>query len=174
MMDCHSSTIDTAPNRKRPMTEQCLELALVRRFVAGELGIAGRARLAEQVTHAMPFHTAMPDPVVATLDELLSYLGNEATLLRWQNCFPGRPRTFARLFEFIEVLDRSTTAEAAALSAPIEALIERGQVEDAILLAVETAVPVAPLAAEFDTARQVLIEVSPVELNRRCAATATD
>jgi hypothetical protein len=156
------------------MTEQCLELALVRRFVAGELGIAGRARLAEQVTHAMPFHTAMPDPVVATLSELISFLGNEATLLKWLDCFPGRPRTFARLFEFIEVLDRTTTAAAAALSARIEALIERDQVDDAIVLALETAVPVALLTAEFDTARQNLMEVSPVEQNRRCAATATD
>jgi hypothetical protein len=156
------------------MTKQSLQLALVRRFVAGELGIAGRARLAEQVTHVMPFHTAMPDPLVATLGELISYLGNEATLLKWLDCFPGRPRTFARLFEFIEVLDRTTTASAAALSSRIEALIERDQVHDAIVLALRTAVPVTPLDAEFDTARQNLMEVSPVEQNRRCAATATD
>jgi hypothetical protein len=156
------------------MTEQCLELALVRRFVAGELGVVGRARLAEQVTRVMPFHTAMPDPVVATLGELVSYLGNEATLLKWLDCFPGRPRTFARLFEFIEVLDRSTTAAAAALSARIEVLIERDQVDDAIVLALETGVPVTSLTAEFDTVRQNLIEVAPMEQNRRCAATATD
>ncbi|MET0136659.1 MAG: hypothetical protein ABW215_23970 [Kibdelosporangium sp.] len=156
------------------MTEQRLDRALVRRLVAGELCVAERAKLAEQVTHAMPFHTAMPDPVVTTLGELVSYLGNEATLLKWLDCFPGRPRTFARLFEFIEVLDRTTTATTAALSARIEALIERDQIEDAIVLALETAGPVTPLTAEFDMARQNLMEVSPVEQNRRCADTATD
>jgi hypothetical protein len=156
------------------MTEQCLELALVRRFTAGELDVAGRARLAEHVTHAMLFHKVMPDPVVAALSELVSYLGTEATLLKWLDCFPGRPRRFARLSEFIELLNRAATATAATLSARIEALVERGQVDDAIVLALETAVPVTPFTAEFDTARQNLMDVSPVEQNRRCAATATD
>jgi len=156
------------------MTEQCLELVLVRRFVAGELGVVGRAKLAEQVAHAMALHTAMSDPVIATLGELVSFLGNRATLLKWLDCFPGRPRKFARLFEFIDVLDRTATAAAAALSTRIEAMIERDQVDDAVVLALETALPVALPTAEFDTAQRNLVEVSPVEQNRRCAATATN
>jgi hypothetical protein len=148
------------------MTEQCLELVLVRRFVVGELGVVGRAKLAEQVAHAMALHTRTSDPVIATLGELVSFLGNKATLLKWLDCFPGRPRKFARLFEFIDVLDRTTTAAAAALSARIEALIERDQFDDAVVVALETAVPVTLLTAEFDTARRNLMEVAPVEQNR--------
>jgi MoxR-like ATPase len=102
-----------------PVPGFSLDPALVKRFVAGSLDEPGQAELADQVSHLIAFHSELPNALVAKLARIMKHLGGEAELVAWLESFPGRPRTVARLFALIELLDRFS-AEPAVVAALAE------------------------------------------------------
>lgn len=79
--------------------------ALVQEFVAGTLDEPGQAELAEQIARLVAFHTELPNPIVARMSRVMTYLGSETGLVAWLERFPGRPRIVARLYSLTQVLD---------------------------------------------------------------------
>jgi hypothetical protein len=99
-----------------PVPGFSLDPALVKNFVAGRLDEQGQARLADQVSHLIAFHTELPNALVAKLSGIVRHLGGDTELVAWLEHFPGRPRIVARLFALIELLDRFS-AEPAVVAA---------------------------------------------------------
>ena len=88
-----------------PVPGFSLDPKLVKDFVAGRLDEHGQAELADQVSHLLAFHAELPNALVAKLGSVVRHLGGEPELVAWLERFPGRPRTVARLFALIELLD---------------------------------------------------------------------
>jgi hypothetical protein len=99
-----------------PVPGFSLDPTLVKRFVADQLDERGQAELADQVSHLIAFHAELPNALVAKLASITKHLGGETELVAWLEGFPGRPRTVARLFALIELLDR-LSAEPAVVAA---------------------------------------------------------
>jgi hypothetical protein len=88
------------------MTDFAWERPLVDAFVAGTLDPQGEAVLADEVARILPYHWSAPNPIVAELTRMIRHLGSDRALLDWLDRHPGRPRTVARLYLLIALLDR--------------------------------------------------------------------
>jgi hypothetical protein len=100
----------------RPKTAWRLAPELVDGFIDGSLDPSEDAALADEVARLMPFHTDLPNPVVAALSRLTTKLGGTAGLWAWLDRHPGRPRIVSRLYSFVALLDR-ISAEPAVVTA---------------------------------------------------------
>jgi hypothetical protein len=103
----------------RPETAWRLAPELVDGFIDGSLDPTEDAALANEVARLMPFHTDLPNPVVAALSRLTTRLGGTAGLWAWLDQHPGRPRIVSRLYSFVALLDR-IGAEPAVVTALTE------------------------------------------------------
>ena len=103
----------------RPETAWRLAPELVDGFIDGSLDPTEDAALANEVARLMPFHTDLPNPVVAALSRLTTRLGGTAGLWAWLDQHPGRPRIVSRLYSFVALLDR-ISAEPAVVTALTE------------------------------------------------------
>jgi hypothetical protein len=83
-----------------------LDPTLVKKFVADRLDEREQAELAHQVARLAAFHAELPNPVAVNLVRVVKHLGGDTALAAWLERFPGLPRTTARLFALIELLDR--------------------------------------------------------------------
>jgi hypothetical protein len=92
---------------------------LVDGFVRGTLDPPEDEALAHEVARLLPFHTDLPNPVVAALSSMTEKLGGTPALSAWLDKHPGRPRIVARLYSFVGLLDR-ITAEPAVVTALTE------------------------------------------------------
>ncbi|HEV7963777.1 MAG TPA: hypothetical protein VGP57_14670 [Actinoplanes sp.] len=88
------------------MAVTSLDRALVDALKSGKLDPPGETALAEQVAWLLPVHWMLPNPGVLALADLTKHLGGEAALYDWLDHHPGRPRTVARTYRLIGLLDR--------------------------------------------------------------------
>jgi hypothetical protein len=101
------------------MADFRLDRGLVDSFVTGRLDDAGEAMLAEQVARVIPFHTVLPNAVVASLSRIAHHLGGERAIFDWLDRHDGRPRLVARSYVFVRLLD-DLTEQPAVLTALAE------------------------------------------------------
>jgi hypothetical protein len=97
---------------ERSVADWTLSRDLVDRFVAGKATEAEEAALADEVARVLPFHTELPNPLVAALEKVMDHLGGEPSLWAWLDRHPGRPRKTARLYLVMALLDRISTEPA--------------------------------------------------------------
>ncbi|MGY5052915.1 hypothetical protein ACWDFR_02390 [Streptomyces sp. 900105755] len=75
-------------------------------FVAGTLDAEGEAALARQVARLLPFHWTWPSRVAEEMSQIMDHVGGQRELMSWLDRHPGLPRLVARLYVFMDLLDR--------------------------------------------------------------------
>jgi hypothetical protein len=91
---------------ERPRADWTLSPDLVDVFVAGTATPPEEAALADEVARIMPYHAELPNPLVEALSRIMDKLGGEPGLWTWLDRHPGRPRTVARVYAVLGMLDR--------------------------------------------------------------------